>query len=308
MPAPDLDGFQRYCEQHYRPGSAKAYATNARTLLEFMQACGLSNFAQVPPNLLIHYDQWLTRCAYTPATTHAKLAAAKAYLRWVRDLCDVPVVEQRKVRARKIQTVVKEALDPSDFAAYFTAANEESEPLRTAAMLLVCSGVRSQELLDLSVDDVQSTEIELSNGEKRKVLCLVVQKGKGGKRRTVPLLEEGEEVLRQYFDGPWQALAAEGRTRYLFPSKLYLGQAAKTRGLRYALKRISARLGLDLTPHALRRTYLTQLHRLGVDFATVSKIAGHEDPQTLYKHYLALSSSDLASAVYERGGSLNGRG
>jgi integrase/recombinase XerD len=303
----DLESFRRYCEQHYRPGSVTTYVSNARSLLEFMNASGVQSFSQVPENLLIHYDQWLTDSGYTPATSHLKLAAAKAYFRWVRDLCNIPVAEQRKVRQRKARHTAKACLEPSEFAAYFVAANEESEPMRTAAMMLICTGLRSQELVDATVDDIQGVQFDLANGEPYSATCVVVQDGKGGKRRTVPMLEEGEEVLQQYFDGPWQALAGPSNTRYLFPSKKYVGKSVQTRALRYAMNRIGGRMGKDLSPHALRRTYLTQLHRIGVDFATISKIAGHEDPKTLYKHYLSMSEGDLAAAVHERGGRLDSR-
>ncbi|MCP4244676.1 MAG: site-specific integrase [bacterium] len=302
----DLESFRRYCEQHYRPGSVKAYVTNAQTLLEFMGAAGMRDFAQLPTNLLIHYDEWMGQVGYTPSTAHAKLAAARSYLRWVRDLCDIPVPEQRKVRQRKVLVQVRQALEPGDFANYFVAANQDTEPMRTATMLLVCSGLRSQELLDLTVDNIHTTKIRLADDTETDVTCFMVENGKGGKSRIVPLLEEGEEVLRQYFDGPWQRLAAPSKTRYLFPSKKYLGHPVRTRALRYAVKRVSERMGLDLSPHALRRTYLTQLHRIGVDFATISKIAGHEDPKTLYKHYLSLTGEDVAAAVHERGGRLDG--
>jgi integrase len=71
--------------------------------------------------------------------------------------------------------------------------------------------------------------------------------------------------------------------------------------LRDAVARVREPLGMEITPHTMRRTYLTSLWRMGVDAPTIAKIAGHANIQTLFKHYLALDEQDVLRAVYSKG-------
>lgn len=59
-----------------------------------------------------------------------------------------------------------------------------------------------------------------------------------------------------------------------------------------------------LTSHTLRRTYLTTLHRAGLDVATLTRIAGHESVQTTMKHYLEIRPEDTTGAVHKTGARL----
>ncbi len=52
-----------------------------------------------------------------------------------------------------------------------------------------------------------------------------------------------------------------------------------------------------VTPHDLRRTYVTGLVRAGVPLPTVQKLAGHADIKTTIEYYNWVSDGDLREGV-----------
>ena len=76
------------------------------------------------------------------------------------------------------------------------------------------------------------------------------------------------------------------------------------RYLRGAVQKMREPLGMDFTPHTMRRTYITSLWRKGVDLGTIAMIAGHANVQTTIDHYIKMEPSDVINALHEAGSSL----
>jgi integrase len=178
------------------------------------------------------------------------------------------------------------------------------EPVRSAAMLLPCCGLRASEIVGLALEDIHRAFIKV-NGKKRPTLYLRVR-GKGGKERHVPLLEEGVEILTGYLAG-WRRRQPG---TWLFPTT-YGGKVAKKgkkhigdRTLRGGVQKLCEPLGLKFTPHTMRRTYVTTLWRKGIDLATLARIVGHANVQTTVDHYISMEPQDVLQAVHEAGSSL----
>ena len=56
--------------------------------------------------------------------------------------------------------------------------------------------------------------------------------------------------------------------------------------------RLGKRVGIDLSPHRLRRTWATNLHSNGADLLTLSAALGHTSPQTT-KRYVGITDDNL---------------
>jgi integrase len=194
---------------------------------------------------------------------------------------------------------IRDALAPELFERYFNLAAELDEPVRTAAMLLPCTGLRGGEMVGLPLGCMKRSKITLRDGTEKGVLMFRVF-GKGGHERWVPLLDEGAQMVVGYLRG-WRRSHSDAK--WLFPGRK--GHMSD-RTLRAALQHIRTPLGMRFTPHTMRRTYLTTLYRKGVDIGYLAKIAGHTDTKTLLNHYLAINDIDIATAVHETGGSLKG--
>jgi len=150
------------------------------------------------------------------------------------------------------------------------------------AFFTVCygAGLRTSEALGLRVTDVDA-ENEL----------LHVQRGKGGRRRSVHLAPELLEALRAY----WREVRPVGD--WLFPARRNGGARDLTEWAdhpphatcmqkRFAAAVRAAKLRRNVTLHDLRRAYATHLLEHGVELRRLQVALGHAEPSTtaLYAH------------------------
>jgi site-specific recombinase XerD len=200
--------------------------------------------------------------------------------------------------------------------------------LRDQAMLalLVYAGLRSQEVRDLQLRD-----IDLDGGS------ITVRRGKGNKARRVPLHSEAQEMLRQYVmevrcpaglpdigdDTEREPLLLGQRrtvaqhpmqagieTRVIRKRIKQLGQVAaaqlqaeanKTTNVRQASQlRQWAQQVAQVSPHQLRHSLARRLLQNGAQLPEVQRILGHSRLSTTGM-YLLPSELDLQQAI-ERSG------
>lgn len=296
--------FRQYLLGVKSPGTAQKYASSADIFLRVMRANGYGDFSQIPPGLLSELASMLIRQRLRPNTVRVHIFAIKKYLEWVRGR-GVEVVEQTKVDLPSRQVRMREVLPVDQFTNYFRSADLElEEPMRTAVMLLPCCGLRAAEIVSLKLEHIQRAHVKLANGKKKSTLILKVL-GKGDKERHVPLMEEGVEILTGYLAG-WRK---RQKGPWLFPRITKKTSTSGTnhvssRSLRDSLQKMREPMGMNFTPHTMRRTYVTTLHRKGVDLATIAKIAGHANVQTTVDHYISMEPSSTVKAVHDAGASL----
>ncbi|SRR5579883_3027535 len=139
-------------------------------------------------------------------------------------------------------------------------------------MLLYGAGLRIMEALTLRVHDIPL--------QPEQGLTVI---GKGGKKRSVPVLPQILEAIRTYQAlCPWTP-SSEG--------PLFVGVRGKELSARVIQKAIAhLRRGLGLpetaTPHALRHSFATHLLSRGADIRAIQELLGHECLSTtqLYTH------------------------
>ncbi|MFJ2030149.1 tyrosine-type recombinase/integrase [Streptosporangium sp. NPDC087985] len=144
---------------------------------------------------------------------------------------------------------------------------------RAIAGLMLLSGLRSCEVLNLRVADV-----DIPRGWVRVV-------GKGDKERRVPVDVEVAGLIQTYLlaERPdtateWLFVVAKGPNR---------GQPLTAEGLRAVFRYHRARSGVaDGHPHALRHSFGTALAEAGVDLAVIQTLMGHDhvDSSARYVH------------------------
>ncbi len=143
---------------------------------------------------------------------------------------------------------------------------------RMVVLLLYGCGLRTQELGDLRVQDLNVPRKEL-----------LVRAGKGDRQRVVPLPEMVYTELLAYLQerggkrGPLLRTAAKGRPL----------RAKDICGIvRCAAER--AGLSPEITPKTLRHSYATHLMDCGVDLAVIARLMGHRSPAEtgVYLHVL----------------------
>ena len=138
--------------------------------------------------------------------------------------------------------------------------------------LLSATGIRIQELLDIKQSDIETAEMRIK-------IC-----GKGRKERYVYIDETTLKETQEYFDGrPEQPFGG-------------IGQREVRHAIWQTLRKYST--ARQLSPHAIRHTYATELAKQGCNVTTLASILGHEDIKTT-QHYIDLAQSDTKQAQME---------
>lgn len=283
--------------------TAVRYSDYAGRFLQVMAASGYKSFAALPPGMLAEFASELSRQGNKPNTVKVYTYAAKKYLEWVA-MKGVAVTPQTAPDLPKVHLKHRDILKPEMLTQYFRQADMDiQDPLRTAAMLLPCCGLRGTEMVSLRLDQIHKADVKMKTGKTRPTLFFRFD-GKGGKERQVPLMEEGVEILTGYLAG-WRK---RQKGPWLFPSlsqdDIKGTKHISDRSMRHAVHGLQSPLGVQFSPHTMRRTYITTLWRKGVDLAMIAKIAGHASIQTTIDHYIIMENDDTLEAFHNAGGAL----
>jgi integrase/recombinase XerD len=208
---------------------------------------------------------------YKPATVNKALSGLRGVLRGAWRLGLTTSEDYR--RAADLEAVKGESLPPGraltagELKALLGAcsADETAAGARDAAMLalLYGGGLRRSEAVALDVSDYTVT-----SG------MLVVRHGKGNRDRVVYATNGAADALAD-----WLAVRGEvGGPLFLPVNKggMIGGHRMTGQAVLYILRRRALQGGVTrLTPHDLRRTFISDLLDLGADISTVQRLAGH---------------------------------
>jgi integrase/recombinase XerD len=145
-------------------------------------------------------------------------------------------------------------------------------PERDLAVLatLLCTGVRSAELLELTVASLAGR-----TGDRRLHV-----RGKGGKNRSIPIEGALDDVVAAYLRTRRQRFGSRlPGSEPLFVD--HRGEALRRGGLQYLVRQslraagISDRVQRGAMVHALRHTFATRLAEDGANAAEIAKLLGH---------------------------------
>ena len=298
-----IDGFITFIEQveGLSPETARAYRGHLEAYARWCERAGVDGLDPSSRELR-RYLAEMRAAKYSSRTVSAHLSALRSFFRWlnlegISSNCNVDALIAPKQERTLPGTLTYEQLD-----ALFAAPEQgTSEGLRDAAMLelFYASGARISELAALDVGDIDASE-----GTVRLF-------GKGSKERIVPLYRRAVEAVLAYErEGRPQLLAKgkagaipEGRDPLFISAR---GRAMDAAALRYRFNVLKRRAGLpdDITPHAMRHTFASDLLAGGADLRSVQELLGHASLSTtqIYTH---VSPERLKQAVHQahpRGG------
>jgi integrase/recombinase XerD len=251
----------------------------ARDLSELAAAVGDVDPASVGP---LEISAMLARAAergLSARSTARQLSAARGFFRFLVREKTMPEDPTRLVDRVRVRAGLPSVLSFEQVERLLEAPDCASDRGAThAAMLylMYASGLRVSELCTLRVSD-----LDFERG-------VVAVRGKGDKRRVVPVGEIALTRVSEYLKGPRARLIGGLREG---PPWLFLSPRRKNfsrQGFWKIVRRCAVAAGITPlpSPHKLRHSFATHLLRGGADLRAVQAMLGHADLGTteIYTH------------------------
>lgn len=224
-------------------------------------------------------------------TTRArKLASIQSFYKFLKTkklIDDNPCKELDTIKTTKNKTPVHLTIDE---AKNLLKVVEESDNIRdyTIMTLFLNCGLRTSELCDLNIDEVEESIKE----EKITVL------GKGNKERVINLNTKTKEALSEYlkYRKGLKNIRKEKSKNALFLTIRKDRVTIRTVEALVEKYRDMAGINKNITPHKLRHSFASILYQSGVDIYQLQKLLGHSSIATtqIYTH---INDNEMKKAV-----------
>lgn len=286
-----LEKFLKYCiaEKRFSEHTVIAYEKDIIQFLEF-SGVGQSSLKEVNSHLIRGWIVSLLEDDYTAVSVNRKISTLRTFFKWLLKEGKIEIDPMKSISGPK----VKKSL-PS-FAQQTELSNEKLEPVftndfegvrdRLMFEILYQTGIRSSELIQLKLNDVQN--------EKIKVL------GKRNKERFIPIDKRLLELINTYVDF---------RTKIGFRSEFLLVlKSDKKLYPKFVYRKINDYLGKvtglsKKSPHVLRHTFATHMLNNGAELEVLKDILGHANLSAtqVYTHNSFTQLTNIYSQSHPRG-------
>lgn len=299
--APLITGFLREYMPQARglsPHSCEAYAHSFRLLFAFAAQRlhtrpSRLELEQIDADMVLAFLGHIEReRGNSPATRNVRLAAIKAFMRYVELKHPSALMQIAQINAipgkRHDQRLIRH-LTMEEVRALLDAPDLRSRSgIRDRAMLHLCfaAGLRVSELVGLRLENVA-----LQSGPSIKVM------GKGRRERSLPLWKETARDIRAWFavrgtaSVPELFVNAQGDTMTRAGFEYILEKHARTAALHCPSLR-----GRTMSPHLLRHSCAVLMLQATRDIRKVALWLGHADIRTT-EVYLRMDATEKLEAV-----------
>jgi len=258
--------------KRYSDSSIKTYTESLRTFFRFHYD---KKIEEIENGDIIRFNnEYILRNKYSNTFQNQVVNALKLFYRIVENKKLDPERIERPKREKKLPNV----LSKREVACILKAPSNIKH--RAMLSLIYSCGLRRSELLNLSLNDVDS-------GRN----LLIIRNSKGKKDRVVPLSDKTIHMLREYFK-------LYKPIKWLFEGQ-NKGEPYSEGSLESVFKIAKRKAGITkpATLHWLRHSYATHLLESGTDLRYIQEILGHKSSKTteIYTHVSTKSLQKIKS-------------
>jgi site-specific recombinase XerD len=216
------------------------------------------------------------------STIHGHVRTLRAFFNWLQRENLTVTNLAAGIKPPKIVKKVISTLSDEEIVAILHTFNSNSHAQirnKVIFMLLLDSGLRIGELVNLKLDDIYVNDGLL------KVM------GKGKKERMVPIGNKAQKTLQSYLFR-YRAKAAHYDIKNVFLS--VNGTQLTENGIKLIFRKLAHESGVErLHAHLCRHTFATRFLLNGGDVFTLQQILGHSTLE-MVKNYVTLASNHVA--------------
>lgn len=241
--------------------TVRSYVNDVRKFNEYLNEREVAKEEWINRFYFTSYIKHLKAKEVAVNTINKKITSLKVYNDWLfRTLLvkDVYIsIKRDKVKVANGSEDEVSVLNEEEVERFLFHMEKESQRKRVMGYILLYTGLRVSELVNVRLEDIDNLTGTL------KVI------GKGGKVREVPLRSDVKEVIQQYIKGE-RAEGVFSNSRYLLISQR--AEQLHRDTVRKWLDEVGKHLQFHIHPHMLRHTFCTRLLKNGVELATVAKL------------------------------------
>ena len=242
----------------YSLHTATAYRKDLHQFASFINAHYKdARWSTISKEMVEHYIMTLVSYGELPTTTNRKIAAISGLYRYLGTHGHTIDNPAQYCSRRKVAETIPNTIDPEQLKA---AYNNAIGTAKVMLGLLITTGMRIGELLAIRWEDINLTE------------RTITIHGKGQKDRIVSVPERQLEEIGYAYprQNPKDTIfhISQYETRCLIYKALLPYCQAK-----------------QLSPHAIRHTFATQMAKQGANAPAIAKVLGHRNIKTT-QHYI----------------------
>ena len=283
--------FQEHMKAlNYSPRTIRDYGFQLSYFMRYLESSNITEVGQITRDVVRNYQMGLLtqEKQISLDTQRSRVVSLKSLFRYLfktnqvmyDPTSDLEMPRRKKNLPRAIMTKKE----------IFTLLNQPDcdKPLglrdKAILELLYSTGIRNQEIRQLTVYDVNTVEHDLN-----------IRQGKGQKDRVVPLGEIASNYIDEYLKHGRPKLLNGQETQLLFITKngLPINHANLIWLVRKYVKR--AKIDKNVTPHSVRHTFATHMLKNKAPLPHIQQLLGHESIETTLI-YTQVEVSDLKKA------------
>jgi site-specific recombinase XerD len=243
--------------------------------------------ASLSPKKLAAFSEYLFNRGYRASSISRKLSHVQQFCRHLYREGRIEFEAETYITVPKKEVYLPRILSANEMNLFLNAPGTTDRfPLRDKALLELAyaCGLRISEIPALVLDSLQQTILNIH--------------GKGNKERRVPVGSKARLALDAYLvsERPHLARPWSESTLFLSGRGKSLSRAAVHRIIQKYVKR--AGLPAQITPHALRHTFATDLLNGGANLRLVQELLGHSNITTT-ERYTHVSNDRLKEHYHQ---------
>ena len=273
----ELDDFINYLEyeRNYSNNTIIAYKNNILQLINYLDSININDIKSVKYETIRGYLSYLHENKYKSKSISRMISSMRSFFKYLKVENIITNNPMTLISNPKLEKKLPKYLTINEIEKILSVPDmNDKVGIRDAFILelLYVTGIRVSELVNIKLNDIESSENRI------KIF------GKGNKERYVLYGSRCSNLLKKYLSV---------RNSFLkFPSEYLLlsktGRKINTREIRNIINRIKTKAGISISisPHTFRHTFATHMLNEGADIRAVQELLGHENlsTTTIYTH------------------------
>jgi len=273
------------------------YTINIKQLINFIRReTDVQCLDEINPRIIHQYQHFLYHLNLKSdkylsiSSQHTKLVCIRSFFKYLYlihhihidpSLIQLPVKGQNLPKNILSECQIETILQQPDLKSHLGVRN------RAILELFYASGIRNSELRNLTVYDINLSQMQL-----------MVRKGKNGKDRIVPIGEITAKYIDDYLSNVRSILCSTYSTNILFLSKS--GRKITKANLIWIVAHNAKKAGIGsfITPHTFRHSCATHMLQRGADIRYIQELLGHASVATT-QIYTRVLIADLKKVFRE---------